>query len=977
MITGIRTRQADRNCRSSRFLTFVTSSPCRVIVCVHRETGGAHVAPKWLARAGYEVMDGAVEAVYERGGVRRVIQFRAFAASLPAGLVTLGGNEGARYQYFVLVAPAERAIIERSASRTFDAVPNRIAWTLVPTTILRSIGDLRGMQRRAKERTQALRLMSTVASSALRRQATPRVTQHALIRLRLSSLVGPVSIKLQDLYRMQNSDEDSPRLHILLRTLGTALPFTHSCMHPDCKRIVVHRGDESADYEHHMPRFCYEHAMVCAVRTCEDIAIYCMEGDVQPLYCKAHASPVMTVFSDQASGQNSSDRGMEISIEWDHVTANPLFCRHDILAVDFQIGARASYFNALAREMESVIDPWGIKCVAKSESSERSVAASVKAPRHLAVNATTSFLNSLSTLTAMFTSRNPFIVQPSSYSRLNAYSSNLRALGQSRRLRVRNLLGIDVSIDIESVSALAQQRGARGLGKRKTRRLEGSGTRKDRDQGGSERFRCGKGESISYVTLPSLSVLRTSRLVLGVNGFVDIHGVLLDLLSGSQQIFQLRVAENAHEEDQDSASHSDSDEDDWSDQSSIGAIDAGPLFGVLPSPVAVVVSFKQSPSDHATTLDVIMELSTNISLLNNTRSDVLVDVHGDTYGVDDTTLESKSEIPLPLPLLMSGSLRVTEGSGSARDQPLVLLPSMFDSSTSTKQRHSQDVLERCYSIQFSKILSAPRIKAVKSERELVLWRLLVQPPYAIRNALPADVSVECAQGDTEPRLWSIKSGHVEDLMVDLDVDLTMRLIIGGRYSKKIVISASEHLRRRSLLRRGPQRPQGDDPAFPEVTMEFVWERESQPRILELFAEVRKRRCHSFRVAIPQNVPAMTFCASQVWLLNRSGIALQYRAPYRKPRKDGAAAIRSAARVPGMTFPEVLKSMCQIQGSELSLPSDPRLRDDATYTSDFANLNVFGLDGKGCLPPLLLHCPALNLQLMPYCMAKDVSTMLLP
>ncbi|CAM9437636.1 unnamed protein product, partial [Chrysoparadoxa australica] len=87
--------------------------------------------------------------------------------------------------------------------------------------------------------------------------------------------------------------------------------------------------------------------------------------------------------------------------------------------------------------------------------------------------------------------------------------------------------------------------------------------------------------------------------------------------------------------------------------------------------------------------------------------------------------------------------------------------------------------------------------------------------------------------------------------------------------------------------------------------------------------------------------------SKVWVVNKTGVALMYRAPYASKESTEAQAANST-----------------------------RSLDAAYYTKDGDSLSFFGRDEQSVPMPVMLSCNAKSLQFLPYNMAAEAESDLL-
>ncbi len=987
-----------------------------------------------------------------RREIKKKVNFVLFSRTQKsAGTIILGGNESLLYHYVVLISPLlEMQIdeVDRCATSDVSKAGTRgiypfdshtLRWRLRPSSILsNSDAWYRSINSRAKQRTMSINAIvsqigAAVIGNIMDSESKP-MTLFNNIQLSTSIIVGPIKLQLIDVSRAQSlpSRMDAPLLEVCLGTLPESTPVIRICCVDGCTQMIdseIQRHSaiiQSSQNIHSL--FCDRHMIRCAVQTCDKMATHCLLSDKNPILCGDHAASSMVPFIElgmNADRLGMDFRGPEMKLFWFHPTDGSLLDYRDILTMRAIFGLRVSYFNTLTRKTEHLIEPWGVVLKAGSMTTDTFTSMVFAAPRHFGINVSTSFLSSLQVLSSMFSDSNPFLDESSltSYGELGLYSKwSTMTLDPSKHLQVRNRLGVPIDVSLASVLGYgARQRIEHSLHdnrrKQKNRKRKTDKRMKRRGSGVSAAGHSPvqtiqNGES-GELYIPNLDSVKHLMLQLTPEGFDPILDVELDFFSMKEQLFYLvrpfdstGVKEDDKEPSLDrgltspitgisqelselfpDSSSEDEEEEEEEEEMDLNAnqyyVSHGrrqPLISRRKGAVAVVVKFIKEPGRDASTLDVIMEVSTNISVYNNTFSPILVNLTPESEGGSkDFCLERGGSIPLPVQVLTQELLYITEREPGVRDEPLELSPFMFDVEGTPFSRHSSEVLKNCIAIQMTDPAYAERENDIRPKKSIktrrfaapsVPWQLTVEPPYVIVNALPVSVRVEITQekgfGDKpDMQEFYLESGGVVDLpILDLMNSLQARVQLGGggQLSPPFTIEADEHLCRGKLVKVPVK--ELDPPGGPQISIAVQWESITMPRTITVFAEV--------------------------WVLNRTGVAMRYKTPY-----PGNSATKQL-----LNSNPFFKHVLQNHNEEHAVPSNFRLLNEAYYTDDVhsaltckgykrvENPSVNRLEDSStnglteqdqsnkmtdCLiPPTLLHCPTRCLEVLPHYMAEDVT-----
>ncbi len=1055
VVTGIRTSLKDRRSRNTRNLTFKVSGPCDIHVCVYKQARGTVVLPSWLRRSGYRQRKLVLEAEYEfprRQETKKRVQFVLFSRTQKsAGTVVLGGNEGIQYHYVVLISPPSESYEFEGDSQSFVIVAgvqgkrpfdsHTLRWRLRPSSVL-SNNDAwyRSINARARQRTISINeLVSRVGIAVTggndaAKSPTIPMASFKSFQISVTMLMGPIKLQLINVSRAQSlgSRLDAPLLEVCLDTLPESTPVIQICNAEGCTRMV--NADSTTHYgvvpsANSGGLFCDRHIIRCSVNKCEKMATHCLAKETEPIFCSDHASHKMVPYLALGMNPNKANmelRGPEMRLFWCHPADSNMLDRRDKMTMRAIFGLKVRYFNTLARQTEHLIEPWGAVLKAGSMTDDSFISVVFAAPLHFGINVTTSFLSSLQLLSSMFSNLNPFLKesQSTAYGELGLYSKwSFRILDPSRHMKVRNRLGVPITVSMASVlsdsghETTVVPKTNDFMWKRKKRRKHLNDIKKSKRKGSGART--GNLDDITIpdgkvgeLFIPNLDAVNHLRVQLTPDGFAPILDIEFDFFSKREQIFHLVHSHDVKKNDKEeeisnhtpgaslaelneelsepfsnisssniSSSNISSSEFDSEDAGDVEAfVTRGkkqPLISKRKGPVAVVIKFIQEQTDDSDTLDVIMEVSTNISVYNDTFSPILVNLTPESAGgSNDFCLERGGLIPLPVQVLSHELLYITEKEPGVRDEPLELTPYMFDVDGTTFSRHTSEVLKNCMSIQMTDPGAEEReqvdriqksIKTKGFSRPPVLWQLTVEPPYVIVNALPLSIKVEITQqkgfgGEPDLQIFYLESGGVVDVSVlDLTNALQARVQLGGggKLSRPFAIEADQHLCRSELVK-VPVRAL-DPEGGPQISVSVNWESVTMPRTITVFSEV--------------------------WVSNRTGVAMCYRTP-----KSGNTRSKQM-----LNSTPLLKDILPYHDGDNAVPSNMRLLDEAYYTTDVKStlickgFNHMDEDttsyigsftsGTGedqssttdCLiPPTLLHCPTHCLQILPQYMAQDAT-----
>ncbi len=1037
IVTGIRTSLRDRRSRNSRYLTFKVSSPCDIHVCLFKPTRGTVVLPSWLRRSGYRQRKLVLEAEYEfprRQESKKRVQFVLFSrAQKSAGTVVLGGNEGIQYHYVVLISPAQLDgdIYQKSmpSSKRISSSSlsigvhgkcpldsHTLRWRLRPSSELcNSDAWYRSINAKARERTVSINeLISRVGEAVLRGENAALSQRNDLpsftnLQISVTVVMGPIKLQLINVSRAQSlgSRLNAPLLEVSFNTLPDSAPVIQICNVEGCTRMV---DGNATTYIGVVPcandgnLFCDRHLIRCSIKTCERMATYCLANGTEPILCRDHASHKMVPYlslGTTPSKENAELRGPEVRLFWWHPVGSNVLDRKDKITMRAVFGLKVRYFNTFTRQIEHLIEPWGAVLKVGSVTDDSFASVVLAAPMHFGVNITTSFLSSLQQISSMFSSSNPFLKasQSTAYGDLGLYSKwAYRELDPSRHMKVRNRLGVPIVVSMASIlggdgtritTVVSKSKGP--IWKRKKETVQ-SNVKKHRKKNLSVKLggisgapTIPNGED-GKLFIPNLDAVKHLRVQLTPEGYSSVVGIEFDFFSQKEQLFHLIRTNNPIAGEADLSSHNtehsegssssefDSDDDDV--DAFITQSKKFPLVSKRKGPVAVVVKFIQEQTTDPDTLDIVMEVSTNISIHNDTFSPILVNLIPDSAGgLDDSCLERGKSIPLSVQILAHELLYITEEEPGVRDEPLELTPYMFDVNGTPFSRHSSEVLKHCMTIHMTdpsadELEQADKIqKSIKSYKfsgRPVLWQLTVEPPYVIVNALPLSIKIEISQEkefavEPDVQIFCLERGGKVDVpMLDLECALQVRVQLGGggKLSEPFIIEANQHLCRSELVK-VPVRAV-DPEGGPQISVSVKWESMTMPRTITVFSEV--------------------------WVLNRTGVAMCYRTP------------NSGSTLSKQLFDStpLLKSILPHHVGDNAVPSHLRLRDEAYYTTDVRSavmckdvdepeenegfipqyMGEINEDQSSTmdalLPPILLHCPTKCVQIMPQYMAQDAN-----
>ncbi len=1000
-----------------------------------------------------------------RKDCRKRIHFVLFSRTQKsAGTVVLGGNEGIQYHYVVLISPASAesyidvgsewtATTEIAGSKgepPFDS--HTLRWRLCPSSVL-SNADVwyRSINCRAMQRTLSINeIVLQVGSVIGGKDADSQPKRPPLFRsvqISISMLLGPIKLQLIDVSRAQTlgSRVYAPLLEVCLGTLPESTPVVRVCDIEGCTQIIGGVGGGEASNKGPYSTipysskfsglFCDRHTVHCSFATCEKIATHCRLNDRRPIFCSDHAGCTMVPFTGLESKKNKTgtdSRGPEMRLFWFHTIDSLVLGQKDILTMRAVFSLRVRYFNTLARQTEHLIEPWGVVLKAGSMTTDTFTSLVFAAPMHFGINVTTSFLSSLEMLSSMFSDLNPFLNKPLlAYGDLGLYSKwSFSKLDLSRDLQVRNRLGVPIQLSLfsvigdgrcETLESNPSERWKRSTHSKRKSVLHDEKLKRRRSKARHDQAPTIPDGEVGKLFIPNLDAVKHLRVALTPDGFAPILDIELDFFSRKEQLFYLvysyssDVKEEENGEKVEATSQffggttpnirelmqdvsdpfSGMSSDEESEEDVEAYVTRGkrqPLISKQKGPVAVVIKFIPEPAHDGRTLDVTMEVSTNIALYNNTFSPILVNMAPESEGGSiDFHLNRGGLIPLPMQVLIQELLYITERKPGVRDEPLELSPYMFDVEGTPFSRHSGEVLKNCIAIHMidpdaaEKELVSRTKKSIKTRKFApppVLWKLIVEPPYVIINALPISVRVEITQekgfgGKPDLQDFFLDCGGVVDLPVlDLTNALKARVQLGGggKMSTSFKIEAHEHLCRSELVKVPVKHV--DPPGGPQFSISVQWESITMPRTIRVFAEV--------------------------WVLNRTGVAMRYRIP--RPGNTLSKKAFDSTPLLGKILPHYVE--------EFDVPSNFRLLDEAYYTNDVeSTLMCKGykrveedkngvlhsedevLNGGGgeaataaaegqsiivpmsddCLmPPTMLHCPAKCLQVLPHHMAQDAT-----
>eukprot|EP01084_Bolivina_argentea_P112627 200861_1 len=975
-----------------------------------------------------------------RPETKKRVQFVLFSRTQKsAGTVVLGGNEGTQYHYVVLISPAPESYEFEGRRRSFAIGAgvsgkhpfdsHTLRWRLRPSSVLGN-NDVwyRSINARTKQHTISINeLVSRVGVAVIggndaAKSLTNPMMSFKSFQISVTMVMGPMKLQLINVSRAQSlgSRLDAPLLEICFDTLPESTPVIQICNVEGCTRMV---NADNTTYYGVVPcansgdLFCDRHIIRCSVKKCEKMATHCLAKDTGPIFCSDHASHKMVPYlalGMNANRANMELRGPEMRLFWWHPVDSNVLDRKDKMTMRAIFGLKVRYFNTLARQTEHLIEPWGAVLTSGSMTKDSFASVVFAAPIHFGINVTTSFLSTLQILSSMFSNLNPFLKesQSTAYGDLGLYSKwSFREPDPSMRMKVHNRLGVPITVSLASVlsdgghETTVVSETNDSVWKWKKRRKHLNSIKKSKRKGSGVRAvnlddpTIPDGE-IGKLLIPNLDAVKHLRVQLTPDGFTPILDIEFDFFSKKEQIFHLVHSHDVKKNDKkeelsihttgsplaelneelsepffDSSSSEFDSEDDV--EAFITRSKNQPLISKRKGPVAVVIKFIQETTDDSDTLDVIMEVSTNISVYNNTFSPILVNLTPESAGgSNDFCLERGGLIPLPLQILSHELLYITEEKPGVRDEPLELTPYMFDVDGTPFSRHTSEILKNCMSIQMTDPGAEEREQVDRIQKSIktknfsgfpVLWQLNVEPPYVIVNALPLSIKVEISQqkgfgGEPDLQIFYLESGGVVDVPVlDLTNALQARVQLGGggKLSRPFIIEADQHLCRNKLVKVPVKAV--DPEGGPQISVSVKWESITMPRTITVFAEV--------------------------WVTNRTGVAMCYRTP--RPGNTLSKQLLNST--------PLLKDILPYHHGDNAVPSNMRLLDEAYYTTDVKSTlickgfnrmdedmtsyigsftSVTGEDQSSmtdCLvPPTLLHCPTQYLQIMPQYMAQDAT-----